>query len=351
MNRAIGHIKYLISKVLVLIIILFVSFESSSQTVSNDSLKGVEKLWHNVSSWCKEKNVATSLDGGVTLGSMGLGLEIKTPLTKWVDLRAGIDWLPTFTVPMTFNLNTYSDGIPTGNFNHVAEMVYEMTGIHIDETVNMKGKGHMLNFKLLFDVFPVPSNRHWHVTAGFFAGTSQIAKAINTYAEKPTLVGLNIYNRGYEYFTHLEDIYDVPLGGGIYMDPEMVEKLQQRFNDYGRMGVHIGDFKDGTPYIMEPAPDGTISAKAFVNHFKPYLGAGYSTDIDREGRWHFGIDLGALFWGGDPDVINHDYRTGKDINFTKDLINIRGKVGSYMKTIRALPIYPVLEVRFSYTIL
>lgn len=329
----------------------FTSIEATAQENQNGFSSAIRQKWGEVKSWCLENNVADHLDAGITLGSMGLGLEVKTPVTRWVDLRAGIDWMPRFSMPMSFNLNTYSDGIPTGNFNHVADLLYEATGIVMDETVNMRGKASMVNFKLMVDVFPFQENRHWHFTAGFLAGTSMVGKAINTYEEKPTLVGLNIYNRAYEYFTTLESIYDVPLGGGAYMNPDLVERLQNKFESYGRMGIHIGDFKDGTPYILEPAPDGSISAKAYVNHFKPYLGAGYTTDIDRDGRWHFGVDLGVLFWGGVPDVINHDYRNNRDINFTKDLIDIRGKVGRYVDTFKKLPVYPLLEIRFSYTIL
>lgn len=295
-------------------------------------------------------NILNNLDAGFSISTMGLGLEVKTPVTKWVDIRAGVDWMPKFSMPLSFNLNTYSDGLPTGNFNKVASMLYDMTGISLDEKVNMKGTGSMINFKFMVDIYPVPQNRHWHVTAGFFLGTSKIAKAINTYEEKPTLVGLNIYNRAYEYFTHLESIFDVPLGGGAYMDPEMVEKLQQKFQQYGRMGIHIGDFKDGTPYIMTPAPDGTISARAYVNHFKPYIGAGYATDLDKAKKWHFAVDLGVIFWGGVPDVINHDYATGRDVNFTKDLVNIRGKVGQYVSTFKAFPVYPLVALRLSYSI-
>lgn len=308
-------------------------------------------LWNNVRRWCEIHDIATSLDAGVSLSDMGIGLEIKTPVTKWVDLRAGVDWFPRFNLMMKFNLNTYADGVPTGNFQNVAQMVYENTGIEMDETVHMHGVGSMVNFKLLADIFPVPSNRHWHITAGFYAGTSRVGRAYNAYDEKPTLVGLNIYNRGYEYFTNLKDIFNVPLGNNTYMDPDLVKKMQEKFRHYGRMGIHIGDFKDGTPYIMEPSPDGTVTAKAFVNHFKPYIGAGYNTDLDKEGKWHFGVDLGMLIWGGAPDVINHDYVTGKDINFTKDLVNIRGKVGDYMKIIKAFPVFPVVALRFSYTIL
>lgn len=306
----------------------------------------------NFKEWSVKNNVLDHLDVGVSVGSMGLGLSVSSPVTKWVNLRAGIDWVPEFKVPLYFNLNTYADGMATDNFNHVAQMLYDITGIQMDETVTMHGYGHMLNFKLIADVYPVPSNRHWHVSAGFYAGTSQIGKSYNTKAEKPTLVALNIYNRAYSYFTSPElDIFDVPLGGGNYLDPDMVEKLQQRFSSYGRMGIHIGDFKDGTPYIMDPAPDGSVSAKAFVNHFKPYLGAGYSTQLDKSGKWNVAVDLGVLFWGGRPNVVNYDYTENREVSFTHDLINLRGKVKHYMKTIKSFPVYPVLEVRFSYNIL
>lgn len=312
---------------------------------------GVKGFFNKVKDWGVENNVANHLDVGLEIGSMGLGLEVKAPVTKWVNLRAGLDWVPRFQLPLDFNLNTYADGLPTGNFNHVAQLLYDMTGIELDETVNMHGRGSMLNFKFLVDVYPVPENRHWHLTAGFYAGTSEIGYAFNDVGEKPTLVALNIYNKAYQYFTTLESVFDVPLGGGNYMDPNLVRRLQRKFEQYGRMGIHIGDFKDGRPYIMEPAPDGTVSAKAFVNHFKPYLGAGYATDLDASGRWHLGVDLGVLFWGGAPDIINHDYRTGQNINFTKNLVNLRGKVDTYMKAIKAFPVYPVIAVRFSYSIL
>lgn len=338
--------------------------EFYEETTPGENYTGFKKIWHNSLDWCKVNNVADKLDLGISLSTMGLGIELKTPATKWADIRAGIDWMPRFNVPMSFNLNTFQDGLPTGNFNKVASMLYDMTGLVIDETVHMTGKGHMINFKFIVDVFPFQSNRHWHFSAGFYAGTSMVARAVNTFEEKQTLVGLNIYNRAFEYFHQLENIYDVPLGGGAYMDPEMVEKLQNRFNDYGRMGIHIGNFshdiigKDGEiiykadePYIMEPAPDGSISAKAYVNHFKPYIGAGYSTYLDPGKKWNFSVDLGALFWGGDPDVINHDYVSDVNVNFTKDLYNIRGKVGQYMKIVKALPVYPVLALRLSYSIL
>lgn len=354
--------KKLLSSLLIILGCLLLPAGLYSQSVSKTPRRYVyvrhpamegqnHKPFKDFMDWCGKNNIFNSLDAGISVGSMGIGLEVKTPVTRWVDIRAGIDWVPEFSAPLKFNLNTYADGMPTGNFEKVAQKVYEMTGIEMDATVNMKGTGSMVNFKFLADVYPFQQDRRWHFTAGFYAGTSMFAKACNTYEEKPTLVGLNIYNRAYEYFTNVTDIFNVPLGGGAYMDPDLVEELKDRFEKYGRMGIHIGDFKDGKPYIMEPAPDGTVSAHAFINHFKPYVGAGFSTSLDDKGKWNLGVDLGALFWGGVPKVINHDYATGKDINFTKDLINIRGKVNTYVQIFKAFPVYPVLSVRISYNIL
>ena len=317
------------------------SFSSMAQ---NDSIMPVNNWW-------KKHHMFDGLEVGINIGSTGVGLSVNTPVTKWADIRAGVDWVPNLSFPLHFNLNTYSDGMPTGNFNKVANMLYDYTGIMMDETVKMTGNGSMVNFKFLVDFFPIPNSRHWHITAGFYVGTSHVGKAINNYEEKPTLVALNIYNRAYEYFTNLESFHDLPLGSAGSLNPEKVKKIKEKFAEYGRMGIHIGDFKDGSSYIMEPAPDGSLSAKAFVNHFKPYVGTGYTTHLDHNKKWQFGVDFGVLFWGGAPDIIHYDYANNREINFSKDLINIRGKVGDYVKIIKSFPVYPVLEIRFSYSIL
>lgn len=303
-----------------------------------------ESVFRKAATWLHDNNIFDNLELGATLGSTGLGLEAATPVTRWTRLRVGIDWVPSFKVPMEFDINTFSDGMPSNNFYHVQELLYNMTGLEIDSEVNMIGQPTMFNFKLLVDVFPFQNNRKWHFTAGFFIGGRSVAKAYNAIEEKPTLVGLNIYNRAYTYFTNVTDIFDVPLGGGNYLDPDLVEELQEKFKKYGRMGVHVGDFKDGSPYIMEPATDGTVSARAYVNRFRPYLGFGYSGNLDSTGKWQIGFEAGAMFWGGVPDVINQE-----GINMTKDLKNVKGKVGDYLDVFRALPVFPVIELKISYT--
>ncbi len=297
-----------------------------------------------IAKWCGDNNVANNLDVAITAGTDGRGLEASTPVTRWASLRAGVQWLPSFHMPMHFDITTFSGGLEGNNISHVQQMLYDMTGLEMDDKVKMIAKPTVVNFKLLVDVYPFQNNRHWHFTAGFFMGNRTIAKAVNAKEEMPTLVALNIYNRGYEYFTNIEDVTDVNIGGSNYIDPDKVEEIQAKFHEYGHIGIHIGDFKDGKPYYMEPDTDGSVSAKAYTNRFKPYLGFGYSGAIDKEKRWNVGVEAGALFWGGAPDVINHD-----GVNMTKDLDNIRGRVGDYMKIVKALPVYPVIDFKINYT--
>lgn len=300
-----------------------------------------------LSKWCKDKHVADNLDVAFTLGTGGLGLEVATPVTRWARLRAGVEWIPSINVPMNFDLTTFdSDGSPSDNFSEVQKMVYKLTGLEMDNKVKMISKPDIFDFKLLVDVFPFQNNKHWHFTAGFYIGGDVVAKTRNDRSEMPTLVGLNIYNRVYDYFTNLtpEEVYDVYIGGSTYLSPAEVRDMQERLRRYGRLGIHVGDYKNGDPYYMEPDSDGSVSAKAFVNKFKPYLGLGYSGAIDSAKRWNVGVEAGVMFWGGAPDIIAHD-----GVNMTKDIKNVRGKVGDYLKLVKALPVYPVIDFKISYT--
>lgn len=352
--------KYLVTAVVILsAIVAYAQNDGNRKGVERDGLftadysSGIDSVRQKNSigilDWFKRNHVADNLEAAVTLGTSGLGIELGTPVTKWTRLRVGVDWLPQIPVTMNFKVKTFHDGKPSNNFTHVQEIVEQYTGIAIDDKVKMIGRPLFINAKVLVDVFPFQNNRHWHFTAGFYWGNSQVATANNDKNEKPTLVGLNLYNRAYEYFTNLESIYDVPLGGNTYLDPDYAQKLKDKFTQYGRMGINIGQFKDGSNYIMEPAPDGTVTAKAYVNHFKPYLGFGYSGAMDKAQRWNIGVEAGVWFWGGVPDVINHDYKQDIDIDMTKDLKNVRGRVGTYINIMKCLPVFPVIDLKISYS--
>ena len=107
------------------------------------------------------------------------------------------------------------------------------------------------------------------------------------------------------------------------------------------MGFSLGQYKEdmyspegllihkkGDPYIVEPGEDHQVHVYAKSSAFKPYLGFGY----------------GVLFWGA-PDLYTHD-----GTNLTKDIENIKGKVGDYVDFIGGLKVYPSISVRFTKTL-
>lgn len=297
--------------------------------------------------WCEKNNVANHLDASFTLGTGGLGLEVSTPVTKWASLRAGVEWMPAFKVPLRFDLSSFSEDGPTNDVSHIQTMVKDLMGLDMDSQVTMDGKPNLLNFKLLVDVFPFQNNRHWHFTAGFYLGSPIVGKAVNSRKETQTLIAVNMYNRAYAYFTSPDfDPFGVAMGNGYYLDPELAMEYHDKFERYGRVGVNIGDYKKtGEPYLMEPTSDGKVSAKAYANRFKPYLGFGYSATVDRQKRLSLGFEAGVLFWGGAPNIILHD-----GTNLNKDLVNVRGKVGDYLDVMKALPVYPLVSFRLSYNL-
>lgn len=292
-----------------------------------------------------EHGVFNRLEIAANAGTTGLGLEVASPVTKWAKLRVGFDVMPKFKVPMKFEINSYlSDGV-NNNFGKIQELMRKFTGLEMDETVEMDSRPTLNTFKMLVDVYPF-KNRHWHVTAGFYIGGRSMGKSINTMQEMPSLVTLNMYNTLYNNVMaedFIEKVIDEPIFGDVYLSPDVAFELQDRLGEYGELGVHIGDYKDGTPYMMKPDKDGTVSAKAYVNRFRPYLGFGYEGNLSPDGKWQIGFEAGAQFWGGVPKVTTHE---GVVLNDLKDL---RDKVKTYMNLMKCLPVYPSITCRLSYT--
>lgn len=320
---------------------------SESLACGGDSLSlSASSLPHEAVMWAEGENTSRQArwEVGVSAGSSGVGVDLSSYVTSYLRLRAGVDYVPHFSVPMHFSLDTYtSDGNFSGKFDKLQSLMRDISGIEVDQQVDMEGKPRMTQFKLLVDIFPLRDKR-WYVTVGFYAGGATVAKACNTMGEMPTLLAVNMYNRMYDYVL-TTDFWETPIYDDIYLDPDMAETLYDKFSAYGEMGIHVGDFKDGRPYMMKPGTDGMVRARAKVNRFRPYVGLGFTGTVDRARRVSLGVDCGALFWGGAPDVITHE-----GVNLTDDVTNIRGKVGDYMKVIRKFEVYPILNVRLAYRI-
>ncbi|MCC8071885.1 MAG: hypothetical protein LIO90_08815 [Bacteroidales bacterium] len=286
-----------------------------------------------------------ALDLGLSLGTAGLGVELQTPLSRALKLRLGGDFFPHFSVPMSFDMcSYYGDGeLSNTDFSKLQEMMFRMSGYEVDEVVHMDGHATMANMKLLLDIYPW-ADKNWYATVGFYWGRSTVGKARNTIEEMPSMVAIGIYNNMYDYFT-TTDFVDTPIFNDVYIDPEVAAEIKDRFESYGRVGIHVGDFKsDGKPYIMEPGRDGLVRASLKVNSFKPYVGIGYHGAIKGYERWKIGFDAGIMIWGR-PKLLTHE---GVDI--ANDVDDIAGKVGTYVDIIKALHVYPTLNFRISYTL-
>ena len=280
------------------------------------------------------------LDLGVIVGSTGVGFDLAVPVNDQFRVRAGFSFIPEFDVKMNFGIEGRRKD-ENGNwvstkFDSMAEQFKNFTSLEINDNVDMLGNPDFYNGNLLVDFFPV-KNSAFRITAGFYIGQSKIANSCNTIEDMPSLLGVSMYNNFYDKIEAGEPVF----GDDVYLDPEMEEK----FLRHGRLGIHIGDkVGSGDPYMMYPDENSTVKADIFVNSFKPYLGVGYGGKLtEKNENIRIEFDAGAMFWGGTPEVVTHD---GTDL--AKDVENIGGKVGDYVRFVKSLKVYPVLNVKVSF---
>ena len=280
------------------------------------------------------------LDFGVSAGTTGLGFDLSLPIYDRFRVRAGFSFVPQFDKKINFGIDAteqYEDEeLFTDRFNQIANKISDLTSLKIKDNVDMIGTPSFYNGSMLVDFYPIKKNA-FRVTAGFYWGKSRIASSCNSAEDMSTLLGVSMYNLFYGRIENGEPL----IGDDIYLSPE----LEMKFLEIGRLGFHVGDkVDDGTPYMMEPGEDSTIKVDVFVNSFKPYLGVGYGGQLSKKANApSLEFDAGMLFWGGTPDIITHD-----GTNLAKDVVNIGGKVGRYVNTMKAIRVYPVLNLRLSF---
>ena len=306
------------------------------------------------------QNMFNHLDLGVTLGTTGFGLDAAMPVGDYVKLRTGFEVMPRFNYDMNFGVESF-DGTGTSidqsTFNRMADVLYGLTGFKVDQNVTMKGKPTMWNFKLMVDVYPFKNNKHWHFTAGFHWGPSKIAEAVNAQEDSPSLFAVGMYNHIYD-VAYQDWVLNIPTPiivtettGPIYLDPT----IEKNILAMGRMGIPIGKYshdmtdaqgnihKKGETYYMLPNENSMVTVEARTNSFKPYLGVGYEGRLIKgNDNYKIGFDAGLMFWGGTPSIITHD---GTDL--VHDVEDINGKVGDYVKLIKGVKVFPVLNLRIT----
>ena len=299
----------------------------------------------------QKKGFFKHLDASLTLGTTGLGFDVASPMGEYAQLRAGFSFMPHIHYNMNFEVQVGDDAATSqSKFQTLSGLLEEMTGYQVDNSIGMIGVPTFYNINLLVDVFPFKNNKHWHFTAGFYWGNSMIGKAYNTTEDMTSLVAVGIYNNMYEKAIRKEPLVTFNYNGNpmaIPDDPYYQDILYDKFSQYGRMGVRIGDYvSDGSQYVIEPDENCMVKAEVRANAFKPYLGFGYGGRLFKgDDRYKISFDCGAMFWGGTPSIPTHD---GTDL--ANDVENIRGKVGDYVKLIKGVKAFPLLNVRITRTL-
>lgn len=321
-------------KIILLLVVICSGLMSSAQTSES-----------------QENGFFKHLDASLTVGSTGLGFDLASPMGEYAQLRAGFSFMPHIHYKMNFEVQVGDDASKSkSKFQTLSGLLKDMTGYQVDNSVDMIGVPTYYNFNLLVDVFPFKNNKHWHFTAGFYWGNSKIGKAYNTTEDMPSLVAVGIYNNMYDKAINYEPFVTINYNGNpkaITDNPEYQDMLYEKFREYGRMGVWIGNHvSDGSPYIVEPDENSMVKAEVRANAFKPYLGFGYGGRLFKgDDRYKISFDCGAMFWGGTPSILTHD---GTDL--AKDVEGVKWKVGDYVRLIKGVKAFPVLNIRITRTL-
>lgn len=245
----------------------------------------------NKENCCKnDKNIFNHLSVGLNVGTTGIGFDVAMPVCNYVQVRAGMDFMPNIKVSTDFDIDA----------PNVAGYDYD-----IPNNIEAEGKVGFTNGKLLFDVYPFKRSS-FHVTAGAYFGSSKIVKA---------------YNKEYGI---LEDLakFNNDVEAGLHPGQE-------------KIGVELGD------YLLEPDDNGNVQASIKTSSFKPYLGIGFGRAVPKK-RVGFMFDLGVQFWGT-PKVYCFDKRLTDD--------DVDGGDGGIIKTISKIKVYPTLNFRICGRIL
>ena len=327
------------------------------------------------------KDCVKHLDLGVTLNTAGIGIDAAVPVGDYVRLRTGVSYMPKFNLKSSFPVQFNNMENTSDRMRRIQNMMYDLAGCRIGDAVDMNMQPTWFNFKMLVDVMPIPNNKHWHATLGFYLGPSKIGEAFNVTEDAPTLIAASMFNHIYMKSYMGESLVRYEDGNGKILTADLPAEFRDQFAQMGMVGMPLGKFDDGDQAIMLPDENSMAKATMEVNNFRPYLGIGYNTAISKDERFKLSVDLGVMFWGGAPHVyVGNVYKTNfakngydlvywddealdeegmpgafvytepQTIDLTRDVSNIGGKVGDMVKIVKKFKCYPMLGVTLSYSI-
>ena len=237
------------------------------------------------------------LSAGVSVGLDGIGIDVATPVTRFLAIRAGYAFMPGIKYSTTIDL----DGANTNIFIPNEAREYK---------ADLKGKLKMGNFKLLVDFYPFKLSS-FHLTVGAYIGKGAVVSAYT---------------------------------------PDQIVK-----DTYcGNSGIELGNTNGSIfeHYTLVSDEEGKANIDLKVNGFKPYVGIGFGRAVPKK-RVNVTFDLGVQFWGTPAlwtnvkylDYYKEDYVAGYDKVDKNRITNSKYKdVKDAIKVGEKIRVYPVLKL-------
>lgn len=323
---------------LILSLLAFLPGEAKAQYIpayqpDSFAVKAADVIyWH-------KKNTLKHLELSLSVGTTGIGLDVATPLSQYVQIRAGFDYMPRFKAKYKYKVlgdgqepvkyDSIGNRVATP-FDGIAAYMYDKKGINLEDHISLTGQAKMNNARILVDVYPF-HDKDWHFTAGIYYGSSEFARFYNTSDPDAMLQNILTYNQIYRDAAEGDEVKKLGLLSiqmGLY---------SHSFKQDGKSRLENGN------YIMEPTQDGRVEISCTSNSFKPYLGFGYGGRLfPSRNDWKISVEAGALIWGGTPSQTTHD---GTELSH-----HVKDYPHSITGIIKMLKVYPVLSVRIAKTL-
>lgn len=280
---------------------------------------------------------------GIGIGTEGASLDLALPIGHYVQLRAGMSYLPSIKLTKHFDASqTGSAGV--SNFDSITSILHDITGLQFDEQIDMKATTQLWNGKILVDVFPF-KKKNWFFSAGLYFGPKQVMHIENAAEDMGTLIALSTFNNIYN---KVEDAVANDNPAQIFGDISLTPQMMDQIMSIGRLGIAVGTYKQTTEshqagdiYNMVPDENGMIKLDVRSNVVRPYVGFGYRTAISRDKRSFFSVDAGILCWGT-LKMITHD-----GTNLIKEIDVTHPMLKQYTDVVNHMKVYPAINIRFT----
>lgn len=249
---------------------------------------------------------------GISVGSTALSINASTVLTPYFGIRAGVNIWPAIKFRSNMHLGSRIQNWEKGDLKRYVGELNEVLSddqkvpMEMPDMVDLRVKPKLTAGHLLVDYYPFPRHSNFHLTTGFYVGTSTV---------------IDVHNR------HESSLIPITLWNNAMENPDAQEVVRQ----YGLqpVGLVLGD------YFIAPDKNGNLDVRIRVSGFRPYLGLGFGRAVPRK-RIGCQFDLGAQFWGS-PRVIVNGERLEPD--------RVGDKLDDALSLVSRVKVFPVLTFR------